>query len=125
MSYKQFIQGLNALCLYCNESVNRLKLRELGGLQFFVTILSSSKPAHQSVHKKLLEALIRFGYDSISMKVKFCKSFLISTSTLIRIQLIVSCLQLYLKLSPSSMTLSYYRENEAIIIEVWICLASY
>ena len=78
MSYKQFIQSLNALCLYCNESVNRLKLRELGGLQFFVTILSSSKPAHQSVHKKLLEALIRFGYDSISMKVTFCKSILIS-----------------------------------------------
>ena len=69
LSSKQFTYCLYALCLYCEESVNRLKLRELGGLQFFVTLLSSNKPNHKAVHKKVLESLVRFGYDNISMKV--------------------------------------------------------
>lgn len=69
LSSNQFFQGINALSLYCHESVNRLKLRELGGLQFFVSLLSSNKPHHRAVHKKILESLVRFGYDSLSMKV--------------------------------------------------------
>ena len=69
LSSKQFFQGVNALCLYCQESVNRLKLRELGGLQYFVSVISSNKPHHRAVHKKILESLVRFGYDNISMKV--------------------------------------------------------
>lgn len=69
MSSNQFVQCFYALCLYCQESVNRLKLRELGGLQFFVTLLSSNKPSHKAVHKKILGSLVRFGYDSVSMKV--------------------------------------------------------
>ena len=69
LSPKQFNNCVYALCLYCEESVNRLKLRELGGLQFFVSLLSSDIPLHVGVHKKVLGSLIRFGYDNISMKV--------------------------------------------------------
>ena len=69
LSSKEFIHCVNALCLYCQESVNRLKLRELGGLQFFVSLLSSHQFHHKAVHKKVLGSLVRFGYDAISMKV--------------------------------------------------------
>ena len=78
LSSKQFFQFVNALCLYCQESVNRLKLRELGGLQYFVTLLSSNKPHHRAVHKKILESLVRFGYDSLSMKVRLRKRLVIN-----------------------------------------------
>ena len=76
LSSKQFVQCVYALSLYCQESVNRLKLRELGGLQFFVSLLSSHESHHKAVHKKVLGSLVRFGYDNISMKVFYCKTTL-------------------------------------------------
>ena len=69
LSPKEFVQCVYALCLYCQESVNRLKLRELGGLQLFVSLLSSRESHHKAVHKKVLGSLVRFGYDNLSMKV--------------------------------------------------------
>ena len=71
LSSKEFVQFVNALFLYCHESVNRIKLREQGGLQFFVSILSSRQSYHRAVHKVVLGSLVTFGYDGISMKVSF------------------------------------------------------
>ena len=69
LSSKEFVKFVHALCLYCQESVNRIKLRELGGLQFFVSVLSSRQSCHKAVHKVVLGSLVKFGYDNISMKV--------------------------------------------------------
>ena len=63
-----FLRTVSALCLYCYESVNRMKMRDSGGLRLFVEILQD--PLKDSVLKeKIIKSLMQFSYDDMSLKV--------------------------------------------------------
>ena len=57
---------MTALCLYCRESVNRMKLREFGGLRLFVTLLGDDE--NKSLHNRILNSLLQFAYDDQGLK---------------------------------------------------------
>ena len=57
---------VSALCLYCHESVNRMKIRDAGGLRLFVSILNKDEEA---VKFKIIKSLLQFAYDDLSLKV--------------------------------------------------------
>ena len=60
---------VTALCLYCRESVNRVKLREGGGCRLLVEVLRSRQPALMVLHDRVLNSLLQFIYDNRSLNV--------------------------------------------------------
>ena len=65
---QDFLRTVSALCLYCHESVNRMKIRDAGGLRLFVTILQDEK-SNKFVKEKIIKSLMQFAYDDLSLKV--------------------------------------------------------
>ncbi len=66
MSPKEIAHCVTALCLFCRESVNRVKLREFGGLKLFVSILDNADRA--SLHDRILNSLLQFTYDDLGLR---------------------------------------------------------
>ncbi|XP_040564552.1 uncharacterized protein [Lepeophtheirus salmonis] len=62
-----FYQGVIALCLFCRESVNRRKLRDSGGLAFFVEVLRMDDKCN--LHNRILQSLLQFNYDTLSLNI--------------------------------------------------------
>ena len=60
---------VTALCLYCRESVNRVKLREGGGCKLLVEVLVSRQPAILDLHDRVINSLLQFIYDNHSLNV--------------------------------------------------------
>jgi len=60
---------MTALCLYCRESVNRVKLREAGGCKLFVEVLSSKEEEMMNLQDIVLNSLLQFIYDNHSLNV--------------------------------------------------------
>jgi len=58
---------VTALCLYCRESVNRVKLRELGGCRVLIQVLDSDRLVH--LHDRVINSLLQFMYDNHSLNV--------------------------------------------------------
>ena len=63
-----FFRTISALCLYCHESVNRMKIRDAGGLRLFVSILKD-QDKDKAVKDKVIKSLMQFAYDDLSLKV--------------------------------------------------------
>ena len=61
LTEKEVAHCITALCLYCRESVNRMKLRESNGLKLFVTILNDS--AKSNLHERIINSLLQLAYD--------------------------------------------------------------
>ena len=59
---------LHCLCCCCRDSVNRLKVKELDGLNLLLDILKSDSEACRSQHETVLSALLNFYYDEPSLK---------------------------------------------------------
>ncbi len=66
-SMKDKLNLVNALGLCCNESVNRLKIREKGGLELILELLNDVK--FEVIHNRLLSALVCFLYDDPSLHI--------------------------------------------------------
>ena len=66
---QDYFRTVSALCLYCHESVNRMKIRDAGGLRLFVTILQDDVKATKIVKDKIIKSLMQFAYDDLSLKV--------------------------------------------------------
>ncbi len=62
------VRCVRALCLYCRESVNRMKLRNSGGLRLFVSILRDTNE-DPSLQDKVIKSLMQFAYDDLGLKV--------------------------------------------------------
>ena len=60
---------ITALCLYCRESVNRVKLREVGGCKLFVEVLSSREEELVKLQDMVLNSMLQFLYDNHSLNV--------------------------------------------------------
>ncbi len=62
LSERETAHCVTALCLYCRESVNRMKLRECGGLRLFVRLLGERDKArmHDRIVNSLLQVCILF-----------------------------------------------------------------
>ncbi|XP_066303931.1 armadillo repeat-containing protein 5-like [Branchiostoma lanceolatum] len=58
---------VNALCLCCREAINRLRVRELKGLELLVSLLKS--PSCKDVHERLVGTFLCFFYDEPSLEV--------------------------------------------------------
>lgn len=59
---------VRTLCLYCRESVNRVRMREGGGCSVLVSVLAS--PATETVIRDtVLRSLLQFLYDNHSLNV--------------------------------------------------------
>ena len=58
-----------ALCLYCRESVNRVKLRESGGCRLLVQVLLSRETSLAILHDRVVNSLLQFIYDNHSLNV--------------------------------------------------------
>ena len=69
LSQNDFFRTINALCLYCRESVNRMKIRDAGGLRLFVSILQDPEKNKLAVKNKIIKSLMQFSYDDMSLKV--------------------------------------------------------
>ena len=68
LTQSDFFRTINALCLYCRESVNRMKIRDAGGLRLFVSILQDPEK-DEAVKNKIIKSLMQFSYDDMSLKV--------------------------------------------------------
>merc|ERR1711971_941785 len=67
---QDFFRTVSALCLYCHESVNRMKIRDAGGLRLFVAILQDDiNTSNKVVKDKIIKSLMQFSYDALSLKV--------------------------------------------------------
>ena len=58
---------VRTLCLYCRESVNRVRMREGGGCGVLVSVLASQHPIE--VRDTVLRSLLQFLYDNHSLNV--------------------------------------------------------
>ncbi|CAI9740785.1 repeat-containing 5-like [Octopus vulgaris] len=58
------IEILNALCLFCNEAVNRVKLRQSDVLMLFIEALKDL--IYSTLHNRIISALVNFLYDEVS-----------------------------------------------------------
>lgn len=58
---------LASLCLFCQESVNRAKISNGGGLELILTLLK--KPELERYHPMLLSALVQFSYCDTSITI--------------------------------------------------------
>ncbi|GAB1608097.1 uncharacterized protein LOC115224252 [Argonauta hians] len=58
------VEILNALCLFCNEAVNRVKLRQSDVLVLFIGALNDA--AYSALHNRVISALVNFLYDEVS-----------------------------------------------------------
>ncbi|KAM9305051.1 armadillo repeat-containing protein 5 [Gastrophryne carolinensis] len=56
---------VRALCFCCREAVNRLRLRELGGLELLMGILRN--PQYCSVHHRITTAFLHYCHDTSAM----------------------------------------------------------
>ncbi|XP_041350270.1 uncharacterized protein LOC121369340 [Gigantopelta aegis] len=61
------ISVINAICLCGKEAVNRVKIREHGGLQLFLKSLQDKQ--YSVVHDRLISGLVCFHYDDASIDV--------------------------------------------------------
>ena len=59
-SWEKRFHALSTLCLFCQEAVNRVKLRDVGALELFLTVLSNDDYA--VLHCRVISALYRFVY---------------------------------------------------------------
>jgi hypothetical protein len=57
-----------ALCHLCRESVNRARIRRAGGLPLMLRIIRNSSTS--SLQSSVLNALVHFMYDEISLQVR-------------------------------------------------------
>ena len=64
---KEVAHAVTALCLYCRESVNRMKLREHGGLRLFIKLLNDA--SKESLHDRIVNSLLQFAYDDLGLRV--------------------------------------------------------
>jgi len=67
LSEKEKAHSVTALCLYCRESVNRMKLREFGGLRLFVALLDDQESS--ALHERIVNSLLQYAYDDLSLRV--------------------------------------------------------
>ncbi|XP_046366366.2 uncharacterized protein LOC124142127 [Haliotis rufescens] len=61
------ISVINALCLCGKEAVNRIKIRQQGGLELFINVLR--EPKFAQIHDRVISGLVCFLYDFDSMDV--------------------------------------------------------
>ncbi|XP_058872998.1 armadillo repeat-containing protein 5 [Acipenser ruthenus] len=59
---------VRALCLCCREAVNRNKIREAGGLELLVSLLSQSSSQPGSQYRLVLFAFLDFIYDDSALE---------------------------------------------------------
>jgi hypothetical protein len=64
-----YSHSVRALCRYTRESVNRVKLREIGGLRLFVRVLTGRSSADSDLHDVVIESIKNFAYDDKSLMV--------------------------------------------------------
>jgi len=64
---KEGAHVITALCLYCRESVNRMRLRDLGGCRLFVNVLNDG--SRSNLHDRVINSLLQFIYDNHSLNV--------------------------------------------------------
>ncbi len=67
LSEREAAHCVTALCLFCRESVNRMKLRECGGLRLFVRLLGD--PSKSRLHDRVINSLLQYSYDDASLLV--------------------------------------------------------
>uniref|UniRef100_A0A8C5Q8F9 BTB domain-containing protein n=1 Tax=Leptobrachium leishanense TaxID=445787 RepID=A0A8C5Q8F9_9ANUR len=58
---------LKALSLCCREAVNRLRLRELGGLELMLSLLRDCQ--YRSMHSRITAAFLHFCHDTAALNV--------------------------------------------------------
>ncbi|XP_018430752.1 PREDICTED: armadillo repeat-containing protein 5, partial [Nanorana parkeri] len=58
---------VRALCFCCREAVNRVRVRELGGLELLVALLRS--PLYGSVHHRIIVALLHYCHDNAALSL--------------------------------------------------------
>ena len=64
------VQALNTLCLFCQEAVNRVKLRDVGALELFLNVLSNADYA--VLHYRIISALYCFVYWKEALERLVC-----------------------------------------------------
>ncbi|XP_059090684.1 armadillo repeat-containing protein 5-like [Tigriopus californicus] len=65
LSPKEIAHCVTALCLFCRESVNRMKIRECNGLRLIVAILNDF--ALYKLFDRIVNSLLQFSFDSASL----------------------------------------------------------
>ena len=60
---------IRTLCLYCRESVNRVRMREGGGCAVLVSVLANTDQTDAEVRDTVLRSLLQFLYDNHSLNV--------------------------------------------------------
>jgi len=60
---------IRTLCLFCRESVNRVRMREGGGCGVLVSILASGDKQPRELRDTVLRSLLQFLYDNHSLNV--------------------------------------------------------
>merc|ERR1712098_530076 len=60
---------IRTLCLFCRESVNRVRMREGGGCGVLVSILASGDNQPRELRDTVLRSLLQFLYDNHSLNV--------------------------------------------------------
>ena len=58
---------VNALCHYCQEAVNRVRMRDGKGLELMLMLLG--EPDYSLIHNRLISALVCFLYDENSIEI--------------------------------------------------------
>ncbi|KAM5127432.1 armadillo repeat-containing protein 5 [Mantella aurantiaca] len=61
------LPALRALCLCCREAVNRLRVRELGGLDLLLDLLHRSP--YRSAHHRITMAFLHYCHDNAAMSL--------------------------------------------------------
>lgn len=56
-----------ALCLCCREAINRVRIRENGGLKTLLALLENDE--HERIHAQVISSLLNFLYDDPSLNV--------------------------------------------------------
>lgn len=65
LSSKEIAHCVTALCLFCRESVNRMKIRECHGLRLIVAILNDF--TLYKLFDRIVNSLLQFSFDSASL----------------------------------------------------------
>ncbi|XP_043942544.1 armadillo repeat-containing protein 5 [Protopterus annectens] len=57
---------IRALCFCCREAINRLRVREMGGLELLLSLLKDER--YNFSHARIIAALLHFVYDEVAVE---------------------------------------------------------
>lgn len=57
---------IRALCLCCREAINRVRVREVGGLELLLTLVKDER--YLQAHTRIMAAFLNFFYDEVALE---------------------------------------------------------